>query len=82
MNRRTALLDQPDLALAAVFVMLGGIAATGALDAIPLVRIVLTIPLAITFYSVVVSLHVIFAIIGIGTAFSFPPFSITVIRKS
>ena len=47
MNRRTALLDQPDLALAAVFVMLGGIAATGALDAIPLVRIVLTIPLAL-----------------------------------
>jgi hypothetical protein len=31
-----------------------------------------TLPLALTFYSVVVSFHVIFAIIGIGTGFSFP----------
>ena len=29
-------------------------------------------PLALTFYSVVVSFHVIFAVIGIGSAFAFP----------
>lgn len=32
----------------------------------------LTVPLALTFYSVVLSLHVIFAIVGIGAAFAFP----------
>lgn len=32
----------------------------------------LTLPLALTFYSIVVSFHVIFAVIGIGAAFSFP----------
>jgi hypothetical protein len=46
-GRRFALVDQPDLALAGVLVMLGGIAAIGALDALPLVRIALTIPLVL-----------------------------------
>jgi hypothetical protein len=46
-NRRFALVDQPDLALAGVLVMLGGIAAIGAVDAVPLLRIVLTIPLVL-----------------------------------
>jgi hypothetical protein len=46
-SRRFALVDQPDLALAGVLVMLGGIAAIGAVDAVPLVRIILTIPMVL-----------------------------------
>jgi uncharacterized protein DUF1616 len=47
LSRRVALVDQPDLALAGVFVLLGGIASTGALDALPFVRVLLTIPLVL-----------------------------------
>jgi hypothetical protein len=47
MSQRFALIDQPDLALAGVLIMLGGIAAEGAIDAIPFVRVLLTIPLVL-----------------------------------
>ncbi len=47
MTRLRALIDQPDLALAAVFVMLGGIGAVGAFDGIPLLHVMLTVPLVL-----------------------------------
>jgi hypothetical protein len=47
MNRLRALIDQPDLVIAALAAVLGGLAAVGPLDGLPIVRAAMTIPLVL-----------------------------------
>ena len=47
MSRLRALVDQPDLILCALAALLGGLAATGPLDGVPVARILVSLPLVL-----------------------------------